>query len=102
MNICDLSDAEKRIYETRIQNQLKIEIEKMKIECPNIIDNWDNSDRWICYKIFDQIELTGNQPETEIVKQMKKYSTVLNQSDGSMPNVLWDDVRIENVNIFEK
>ena len=65
-------------------------------------ENCDTSDRWICYKVFDQSELTGSQPEMEIVKEMENYSTIVSQSDGRMPNILWDNVRIENVKFIKK
>lgn len=101
MNLADLNDTDRRVYHDRIEHQLQIELEKMDHLCPNLAQNWDSSDRWICYKMLEQFDLTTNSKEKEFVKQLQDYSRILNSTDGSMPNVLWDDVRIEQVDTAE-
>ena len=94
-----LSTEEQKMYLKRCNEILKKELEEYKIETFDI-------PRLECFKVFDLIDRgrkTGNELELmkeEMMISVETESNVIRNDSNIIPNVLWDNVTLHQVNIF--
>ena len=92
-----LSTEEQKMYLKRCNEVLKKELEEYKIETFDI-------PRLECFQIFDLIDRgrkTGNELELmkeEMMKSVETESNVIRNDSNIIPNVLWDNVTLHQVN----
>ena len=92
-----LSAEEQKMYLKRCNEILKKELEEYKIETFDI-------PRLECFKVFDLIDRgrkTGNELELmkeEMMKSVETESNVIRNDTNIIPNVLWDNVTLHQVN----
>ena len=94
LKFSDLSQTEQQVYITRMENQLKIEKENLAKWCPEMPEN--DSDKWICYKVLEKLENFEDSEVSMLCRKMKNHKIDVEQ-DEKLPNILWDNVYIENV-----
>ena len=94
-----LSTEEQKMYLKRCNEILKKELEEYKIETFDI-------PRLECFKVFDLIDRgrkAGNELELmkeEMMTSVETESNVIRNDSNIIPNVLWDNVTLHQVNIF--
>ena len=94
-----LSIEEQKMYLKRCNEVLKKELEEYKIETFDI-------PRLECFKVFDLIDRgrkTGNELEImkeEMMKSVETESNVIRNDSNIIPNVLWDNVTLHQVNFY--
>ncbi len=92
-----LSTEEQKMYLKRCNEILKKELEEYKIETFDI-------PRLECFKVFDLIDRgrkTGNELELmkeEMITSVETESNVIRNDSKIIPNVLWDNVTLHQVN----
>ena len=92
-----LSTEEQKMYLKRCNEILKKELEEYKIETFDI-------PRLECFKVFDLIDRgrkTGNELELmkeEMMKSVETESNVIRNDSNIIPNVLWDNITLHQVN----
>ena len=95
-----LSQEEQKLYLNRCNEAMKHELEEYKIETFEI-------PRFECFKVFDMID-RGRKIKNELgilkeemVKSVETASNVIGNDSNIIPNILWDNVTLHQVEYFQ-